>query len=129
MRFVIASFKLFSAFLLSAEAVVQSCSVKKVFLKISENSQKKTCVTVSFLIKLQAAPAASLKKRLWYRCFLVNFPKFLRTAFFTEHFRWLLLFQSDQQCLRYILFLKYCWKLQKTVYFSVFRDYISVTMD
>ena len=29
--------------------------------------------------------------RLWYRCFPVNFAKLLRTPFFTEHLRWLLL--------------------------------------
>ena len=27
------------------------------------------------------------KKRLWHRCFPVNFRKFLRTSFLTEHFR------------------------------------------
>ena len=32
-----------------------------------------------------------LKKRLWYRCFPVNFAKFLRTPFFIEHLLWLLL--------------------------------------
>ena len=37
------------------EVVVQSCSVKKVFLEISQNSQENTCVRVSFLIKLQAS--------------------------------------------------------------------------
>ena len=31
------------------------------------------------------------KKRLWHRCFPVRFAKFLRTPFFTEHLRWLLL--------------------------------------
>ena len=31
------------------------------------------------------------KKRLCHRCFPVNFAKFLRTPFFTEHLRWLLL--------------------------------------
>ena len=36
------------------EVVVQKCSVKKVFLKISQNSQENTCVRVFFLIKLQA---------------------------------------------------------------------------
>ena len=30
------------------EAVVQRCSVRKVFLKISQNSQENTCVRVSF---------------------------------------------------------------------------------
>ena len=37
-------------------------------------------------------PATLLKKRLWHRCFPVNFAKFLRTPFSTEHLRWLLLF-------------------------------------
>ena len=36
------------------EAVVQRCSVKKVFLEISQNLQENTCVRVCFLIKLQA---------------------------------------------------------------------------
>ena len=37
------------------EAVVQRCSVKEVFLEISQNSQENTCTRVSFLIKLQAS--------------------------------------------------------------------------
>ena len=36
------------------EGVAQTCSVKKVFLEMSQNSQKNTCARVSFLIKLQA---------------------------------------------------------------------------
>ena len=32
-----------------------------------------------------------LKKRFWYRCFPVNFPKLLKTPSITEHLRWLLL--------------------------------------
>ena len=36
------------------EAVARSCSVKKVLLKISQNSQENTCARNSFLIKLQA---------------------------------------------------------------------------
>ena len=35
------------------EAVVLRCSVKKVLLKIWQNSQENTCVRASFLIKLQ----------------------------------------------------------------------------
>ena len=34
------------------EAVAQRCSVKKVFLEISQNSQENTCARVSFLIKI-----------------------------------------------------------------------------
>ena len=37
------------------EAVVQRCSVKKVFLEISQNSQENICARVSFLVKLTAS--------------------------------------------------------------------------
>ena len=37
-----------------AEGVARRCSVKKVLLKISQNSQENTCARVSFLINLQA---------------------------------------------------------------------------
>ena len=40
--------------LLVTEAVTRKCSVKKVFLENSQNSQKNTCARVFFLIKLQA---------------------------------------------------------------------------
>ena len=63
-----------------SEAVAQRCSVKKVFLEISQNSQENTCARDSFLIE----PATLLKKDLWYRYFPVNFAKFLRTPFFRE---------------------------------------------
>ena len=53
------------------EAVVVRCSVKKVFLEISQNSLKRD-------LNL-------FKKGLWHRCFPVNFGKFLRTPFFIEH--------------------------------------------
>ena len=45
-------------FLGVTEAVDQACSVKKVFLEISQNSQENTCARVCFLIKLQAAPVS-----------------------------------------------------------------------
>ena len=37
-------------------------------------------------------PAILLKKRLWQRCFPVNFSKILRISFLTEQLQWLLLF-------------------------------------
>ena len=43
-----------NASLFSKEAVVQRCSVVKVFLKISQNSRENTSPRDSFLIKLQA---------------------------------------------------------------------------
>ena len=82
------------------------CSVKKVFLKNSQNSQKNTCARVSFLIKLQASAVFS---RLWHRCFLVNFVKFLTTPFFIEHLRGLLL--------------KFC-KAQKEVFYACFINFV-----
>ena len=98
-------------FLNNWKAVVRRCSVKKVLLEISQNSQENTCARDSFLIKLQATrvsfliklqacnfikkrlcrPATLLKKGLCHRCFPVNFEKFLKTPFFTEHLQWLLL--------------------------------------
>ena len=59
---------------------------KKVFLEISQNSQENTCARV------RLRSAYLLKKRLWYRCFSVNFAKFLKTHFFIEHLWWLLLY-------------------------------------
>ena len=64
-----------------------------------------TCARVSFLIKLQAAPATLLKKGLWHRCFPVcnfikketlaqvfscEFCEISKNTFFIEHLRWLL---------------------------------------
>ena len=47
------------------EAVAWRCSVKKVFLEISQNSQENVCARVSFLIKLHASDLQILvKKRL-----------------------------------------------------------------
>ena len=42
----------------------QRCSVKKVFLEISQNSQENTCARVSFLIKLQATELQLYLKRV-----------------------------------------------------------------
>ena len=65
---------------------------KKGVLEISQYSQENTCVRESFLNKVAGLrPATLLKKSLWHRCLPVNFAKFLRIPFFTEHVRWLLL--------------------------------------
>ena len=58
---------------------------KNVFLEISQGSQEITCARVSFLIK-----------RLWHRCFRVNFEKFLRTPFLTECLPWRRLFSLSR---------------------------------
>ena len=40
-------------------------------------------------------PITLLKKTLWHRCFPVNFENFIRKLFFTQHLRWLLLFEEQ----------------------------------
>ena len=59
----------------------QECSIKQVLLENSQNSQENTCARVFFKKVQGLSPATLLKKRLWHRCFLVNFTKFLRTSF------------------------------------------------
>ena len=68
------------------EAVVQRCSVKKLFLEISQNSQENNlCQSLLFNKVAGLSPATLLKKRRWHRCFPLNFAKLLRTPFFTGH--------------------------------------------
>ena len=69
-------------------------SVKEIYIyasrsshyTLSENDMAYKGLTK--LIKLPQ-PATLSKKRLWHSCFAVNFAKFLRTPFLTEHLRWL----------------------------------------
>ena len=75
------------------EAVVQRCSVKKVFLEISQNSHESTCARVSFLAKLQACRSATLFKNLMtlVKVFSCAFCGISKTALFLEHLWWLFL--------------------------------------
>ena len=70
------------------EAVARRCSIKKVFLR----------------------PAILLKKRLWHRCFPVNFEKFLRTPFLTEHLRRLLIMETSNVRQDILLKRKRVWR-------------------
>ena len=76
----------------SVEAVVQRCSVKKgVPRNCAKFTGKHLYQSVFFNKVADLRPATLLKKRLWHRCFPVNFAQFLGTPFFTEHLWWLLL--------------------------------------
>ena len=66
------------------EALVQRCSVKKVFLEISQNLQNLR-QSLFFDKVASLMPATLLRERLWHRCFPVNYAKFLRAPFFIEH--------------------------------------------
>ena len=73
-----------------AEAV-QRCSVKKGLLKISKNSQKSTCDTVSFLKGLHSEACSVIKKETLAEVFSCKFWGNFGTILFIEHLRWLLL--------------------------------------
>ena len=68
----------------------------QIFLKIgilksfTNFTSKHLCWSL-FLKNLQAVDLQLHRKRLQRRCFPVKFAKFVRTPFFTEHLRWLLL--------------------------------------
>ena len=81
-----------------SEAVVQGCSVKKVFLKFTG---KHLCQSL-FFNEVAGRPETLLKKRLWHACnfikketlaevFSCEFCEFFKNSFFTEHLWWLLL--------------------------------------
>ena len=55
-------------------AVVQKCSVKKLFLEILQNSQENTCARASFLIKL--------KKETLVQVFSCEFCEISKNTFF-----------------------------------------------
>ena len=68
---------------------------KKVALKsIAKLTGNHLCQSFFFNKVAGLRPTTLSKKRLWHRCFLVNFAKFLRAPFFIEHL-WLLLLKFD----------------------------------
>ena len=65
---------------------------KKVVLRnVANFTGKHLCRSLFFNKVTGLRPVTLLKRRLWHRWFFVNFAKFLRTLFLTEHLRWLLL--------------------------------------
>ena len=59
------------------EAVIQRCSVKTVFLEISQNSQENTCARVSFLKSESQIP-----KKLFFSCFNESPLKMMKNTFY-----------------------------------------------
>ena len=76
------------------------CSVKKGVLRnFAKFTEKHLCESL-FLNKVAGLrPATLLKKRLWYRCFPVNFAKFL-TKPFLKNTSWRLLLKGNQNLLK-----------------------------
>ena len=74
--------KRFSATVSIDRSSYRRCSMKKGVLEnFAKFIGKHLYQNIFFLIKLQAEGATLLKKKLWHRCFPVNFAKFLRTTF------------------------------------------------
>ena len=70
---------------------------EKLFLELSQNSQKNICARVSFLIiRLQASTYNFIKKETLAQVFSCEFDKMSKNIFFTEHLRWLLLMLRDR---------------------------------
>ena len=59
-----------------ADIVVQKCSLRKVFVKILQNSQENTCAGLSFLIKLQTEDLQFHQKGTPSQVFSVYLAKF-----------------------------------------------------
>ena len=70
-------------YLVLSETFVQRCSVKKVFLETSQNSQEKTFARASFLKKVAGFSLATLLKK--------NFAKSPRKPIYIDPLCWLLL--------------------------------------
>ena len=71
---------------------------KDVLKNFAKFGRKDLCQSLCFNKAAGHRPATLLKRRLWYRCFPVNFVKFLQISFLREHLRWLLLFSDRFQC-------------------------------
>ena len=64
---------------------------KSVLRNFEKFTGKYLCQSLLFNKVAGLRLATLLKRRLWHRRFPLNFAKFLRTPFLTEHIRWLLL--------------------------------------
>ena len=73
---------------------------KGVLRNFGKFTGKHLCQSLSFNKVSGLRPANLLKKRIWHRCFPVNFAKFLRTLSLTGHLRWLLLHLLLAQLMR-----------------------------
>ena len=63
------------------EAVARKCSVKKMFLEISQNSQENTCAIVSFEIKFRAEACNFIKKETLAQVFPCEFCEVSKNTF------------------------------------------------
>ena len=92
---------------------------KGVLRNFAKFTGKHLCQNLFFNKVAGLRPVTLLKKRLWHRCFPVNFVKFLRTPFFIEHLWWLLLYPIIQ----------YLWTHLCLRFPTIIKTNISITMN
>ena len=107
--------------LYSSETVAKRCSVKKVFLKISQNSQENTCVGVSFQEYSRPSGLQLYKKGTPTHVFFCEFCRFFKNLFCRASangcFWFAQLLQSNHKLTRYSwkkIFQKVLWNLKKS---------------
>ena len=102
----------------------QRCSLSKCVLRnLVKFTKKYLCKSLFFNKVAGLRPATLLKKRLWHRCFLVNFEKFLRISLLQNTSGKLLLKRAVlQRTLWNWLFLEECYLIMWT--FSVVKTFI-----
>ena len=91
---------------INIEAVAQTCSVRKVFLEISQNSRENTCARVSILIKLQAWPKKTFLNRSSHRRCSVRKGVLRNVAKFTGKHLCQSLYFHKVQCARVSILIK-----------------------
>ena len=94
--FPVMFYKLFNAnstfFLFFRSSRAEVFCKKSVLRNFAKFTGKHLCKSLFFDKVAGLRLATLLKKRLLHSCFPMNFEKFLRTPFLTEHLRWLRLF-------------------------------------
>ena len=68
--------------IMMTEVVVRRCSIKKVFLETSQNSQENSCARNYFLIKLQAKAWNFIKKESLTQMFSCEISEIFKNTFF-----------------------------------------------
>ena len=80
------------------EVVVRSCSVKKVFLEISQNSGENASARASFLIKLQASQVFSCVATSELQIYLAFHRRYVHISFVQNQNRCFFLSRCTSQC-------------------------------
>ena len=93
---------------------INRSSRPEMFCKKFRKIHRKHLCQSLFLIKLQTQTCNFIKKRLWYRCFPMNFVKLLRTPFLTEHLRCLASFYKETVMLQNDILQKIVWYSSST---------------